>query len=190
VKNMATTHVYIVGSSLEETRPQIDYTMNQNREGIDWGRIGGVLNGRLPVSEYLPVRIKIDDPDAEKWDFYRCGGTRGLISARAAAVLSPHSSQCFDLMEAYINESQYFFLRVIGSIDCLDREHSILEVFPHDPNQIMWIERYAFHKSVIPDPRLFALAEFDSLVFGTDSIEQLIRTNKLRGFRLVDAEAG
>jgi hypothetical protein len=185
---VTTKHVYIIGSSLEDTRPEIDYTKNQNCCGIDWGKIGAVLSGKLRADEYGPARKVIDDPDANNWDFYRCSGTRGLISARAASVLGTFCSQCFDLIEAYVNDSPYFFLRAIGSIDCLDRTHSEIDVFPHDSNRIMWIHRYAFHKSAIPDPCLFALSEINSLVLGTDGIEYLIRINKLRGFQVVDAE--
>lgn len=185
---MATQHVFTVGSSLEETRPEIDYSMSDSR-GVDWGRLGAILNGKLPLSEYRPVHIAVDNRFGEDWDFYRCSGTMGLISARAAGILSPYCSQCFDLMDAYINNCPYFFLRPTGAIDCLDCEQSILEVFPHDPDRIMWVDRYVFHKSVIPDPCIFVIPQGKFYIFGTDTIEQLIRGNKLRGFRLADAEA-
>lgn len=186
---MTTEHVYIVGSSLEDDRPEIDYTFNQKHGGIDWSKIGAVLSGSLHVKNYAPVRIAIKDSHATNWDFYRCSGTRGLISARAASLLRPFSSRCFDFLDAYINDLPYFFLRVIGSVDCLDRDRSAYTVFPHDPTRIMWIERYAFHKTSLIDPCLFVIADINSLIFGTEGLKKLIEANNLHGFRFVDAEA-
>jgi hypothetical protein len=187
---MATQHVFYLYSSVEETRPQIDFTMNQLRGGVDWGLIASVFYNEISETAYRPARIVIDDPDAAQWDFYRCPGTPGLISGRAAAILGPYSTRCFSMLEAYVNDHPFFFLRERGAINCLNRERSVLEIFyPGEPDEIILVKRHPFDKSVIPDPCLFAIPEARCDLFGSDGIEELIRTNDLRGFRVVDAEA-
>jgi hypothetical protein len=184
---MPTEHVYIVEPSVEETRPQIDFDIPENR--LDWLWIRKIMIGEHPKDEYRPVRLVIHDSEAEKWDFYRCGGL-SLLSKRATNVFGPCSNRCFEFLDGYINDLPYFFLRAIGSIDCLLRERSIYRVFPHDPDRIMWIEKYAFNKSLIPESTcLFLIPEGRFHILGTDSVEQLIRANDLHGIRLVDAEA-
>lgn len=185
---MTTRHVFIIGSSLEEERPEINFEIAENSSCVDWLRTSQILDGKLDVSEYETPRLIVHEPDATNWDFFRCSGTFGIMSKRAVAVLGPFGTGCFDFLPALINEQPYCLLRQVGSMDVLDREHTVGKMFPHDPTRFMRITRFAFRKPEISDPCIFVVPDTGYRIFGTDSIEGVIRSNNFRGFRLVDSE--
>jgi hypothetical protein len=183
---MTTKHVYRVGASTEDIRPEIDCTLN--KANVDWHRIAQIINGDRPVRDYVVPRINLPADDAAAWDYYSCGGTHGFMSSRAYAVLSPYATYCLQFLDAYINNAKYYLLRGVCTIDCLDRDQSELVEFPDGSGAIMEIEKYVFRKDTLSDPCLFLIAEDPGRMFGTDKIEQIIRSNGLRGFRMVDVE--
>lgn len=185
---MSTHHVFIIGSSLEEDRPQVSFEVPQNANCVNWLRTAEVLDGKRDVSEYEIPHLIVDEPDATSWDFFRCAGTFGIMSTRAVSALRPLAAGSFEFLDASINEAPYFFLRQVSSADILDHEHTDGKRFPHDATRFMRITRYAFQKSKIQDPSIFAVPDAGYRIFGTDSVEGLIRSSNLRGFRLVDSE--
>jgi len=94
----------------------------------------------------------------------------------------------FDFFEARLNDVPFYLLSCKGTLDCLDREHSILVPFPHDPSRIMDIKQFRFHKERLVDPLFFAIPESWNGLFATPSVERLIRQRGLRGFVFSDAE--
>jgi hypothetical protein len=185
---MKTNRVFIVGESHEDDRPQIRFDLPENSCCVDWLKTLEILDGKRDPNEYESPHLIARESDAVNWDYYRCAGTLGLISERAVCHLAQYGRQCFEFLEAYLNDKPFFLLRKIGTINALDREHSSFDFFPHDPTRIMSIDRYALDKSKINDPCLFIIPESGTRLFGTDSIEPLIHDNRLRGFHLVDAE--
>ena len=178
--------VYVVGPSFEDWRPMLSY----DDQRIDWLRIGDVLRGDRPVEDYEFVSMVVDHPEASEWDFYMCGGSMGLLSGKAAQFLKPCAAQCFDLLEASLNDAPFFFLRIREYLDCLDRGKSEIVPYRHDSRRIKQIRRYSFFKDRIPDPSLFVIPEGFFGPFGTDGVVRIIRNENLRGFHIVDAESG
>jgi hypothetical protein len=185
---MATQHVYRISTSLEEDRPEIDFELSENSDCVDWIQTREILDGSLDVTHYRSPHLIVAASDATEWDFYRCGGTLGVLSKRAVDILRPYGTRCFDYLEAFINDRPFFLVREIGTIDCLDRKSTIGKMFPHDSSRFMRIDQYSFHKSRLVDPSIFVTPEDNTRIFGTDSVNRLIEQHGLRGFRLVDAE--
>lgn len=185
---MATKNVFIVSSSLQNKRPEIDFEDDAISEATDWMLVGDILSGEVSAKKYSEVKLKLRARDACKWDFYRCGSALGLISQKAADVLRKSAAKSFALLPASINGSPYYFLRVKGSIDCLDKKKSEIVPFRSDPKAIQWIEKYVFRKKQLVDPSLFVIPEGIWHLLATDGVRGLIEAHKLKGFRLRDAE--
>jgi len=171
VFSMSTRQVFYVATSLEDRRPYFRSDINS-----DWWKTA-------------PYRVQIRRKDALKWDYYDCNsGFDGLISVRAAEILRPYLSPCFALVDAFVNDTPYFLLKPIGTIDCLDRDKSVFIPYPERPWTNLGVEQYVFRKEIIPDPCLFKIPDHRGFMFGTDGIPEVIRANKLRGFRAIDVE--
>lgn len=181
---MVTNKVFLIATSLEVDRPNIDYTLNQKT--VDWRRIGRIVDGDLPLAEYVPPHIIIPQDDALSWDYYSCSGTHGFLSSKAAEVLDPHTKICFELLDAFVNEEKYYLMRCIATFPYLDREKSMCVPFPDGSGQIMEIEKYVFLKHQIPDPSIFVIPEDWSRIYGTDGIARQVES--LKGLRSVDVE--
>lgn len=173
--------------SAEEERPEIDYGRPENTDGIPWLRIGYVLEGERPAADYEPLRLIVDTPDALEWDTYLVAGTNGLFSKRAVDLVGPYMAEWFEFLEATINGAPYLFPRTLGTLDCLDCEHSDVKRFDFPPHRIMHIRRFAFFKDRIPEQALFRIPEHHGLL-GTEKLKTLIESAGLKGFYFENAE--
>lgn len=181
-----TEKIFLVRVSLEEDRPWIDFQMEENRRN-DWLLLDEVLRGERPASEYPPVRVIVNHPEAELWDYYSMVGPFGMLSERSALILGSFALPYFELCRATLNRSPYFILKAKKPLDCLNHEESILVPFPHDTTRVMDIEKFRFFKEKIKDPSLFTIPEGPWL-FATQTIDARIRQWHLRGFRLIDTD--
>ena len=181
---MATSKVFLIATSLENDRPKIDYTLN--KKTVDWRRIGRIVDGDLPVAEYVAPHIIIPQDDALSWDYYSCSGTHGFLSSKAAEVLGLYTKDCFELLDAFVNEAKYYLMRCIATLPYLDRDKSTCVTFPDGSGKIMEIEKYVFLKHQIPDPSIFVIPEDPSRMYGTDGIAREVE--RLKGLRSVDVE--
>lgn len=170
-----------------EDRPWIDFELPQ--PGVtSWMRLGKVLNGEAPASDYSVVRLAIRDARAADWHSYEVAGTYGLLSKAVIDLIGRHMTKWFDLLEAWVNDIPFCFLRKKRVLDCLDHDHSVLVPFPSEPDTIMRIDRYCFHKERIPDPAVFPIPEMKWNLFATDSIKREIEARGLKGLYFSDAE--
>jgi hypothetical protein len=186
---MATLHVYHMRYwSKEEERPWINFELPQNGKNIPWREIGEVLDGKMPVSNYKPLRLVVNEEEPEQWHSYNVPGTYGLLSKTAVTLMGSYMTRCFEFLEAWINDLPFYFLRKIGSLDCLDRANSVLVPYPHDPSRVMDIERYRFVKEMIRDPIVFIIPEEKGWLLATDSVKAAVESAGLKGFYFTDAE--
>jgi len=179
--------VYLVSPSDEEWRPVIDFTYPMNSEN-NWGLVDKVLRGVKHDSEYPGVFVVVNDQRATQWDYYSVAGTFDLMSDRAATLIKPFASDYFKFFPAWLNAEPYFMLKSIKRLDCLDRERSLLVPFPSSPQKFMEIKKYSFRKECISDPLVFSIPE-RSVLLATESIEQMVRRENLRGFQFIDTGA-
>jgi hypothetical protein len=180
--------IYLVGSSLEEDRPLIDFTLRENKRNA-WLTVGEVLDGERSVSDYPGVELLVKRSDAPNWDFYSVPGTLGLFSERAIGLFIPYATRFFDPVGAELNGAPFFFLREKRALACLDRENSIVVPFASNPSRIMEIHKFVFHQERVTDPLLFRIPELRRLL-ATQSIKRIIDDKQLKGFSLIDTETG
>jgi hypothetical protein len=174
-------NVFRVDPSAEDGRPVIEFDAPANR-GIDWGRLGAILHGEGPATDYLELSIEVRGADAPSWGYYSIPGTLGLISGRAVQCIGPPAFRWFVLLPARLNGSEYFLLKVAEVLPCLDLARAEVVRFRTDPGRIKDITRYAFHKATIPDPLVFSIPEVPGL-FATPSVVQAIERERVPGFR-------
>ncbi len=186
---MPTKHVYQMRYwSKDEERPWINFEVPTNGSNVPWLHYGKVLSGDAPAHEYSPVHLVSDDPSTSQWHSYNVAGTYGMLSKSAIDLIGPYMTQCFEFLEAWINELPFYLLRRIGSIDCLDRTNSVVVNYPHDPGRIMKIKQFRFFKDGISDPMVFVIPEKKGGLLATDSIKQVVEEAKLKGFYFSDTE--
>ncbi len=123
----------------------------------------------------------------EHWDYYSCA-TFGAFSKRAIDELSPCFGDRFLPLPARLEGLSYYCLHCRSRVDCLDRDASEIVRFDDDPSMIMEITKHRFHKEMLTDPMVFAIAGLLFCLFCTESVPQIATDARLRGFefRLVD----
>ena len=179
-----TERVFLVRPSIEEDRPEINFGRPENKK-TDWLLVDQVLRGERREEDYPSILVLVDHPEAERWDYYSVAGTCGLMSQRAVDLLEPYALPYFKFFQAWLNGASFFFPKRIHTLDCLDRQRSILVPFRTDPTHVKEIKRYRFRMESIIDPVLFSIPEVPSM-FASQTIERLVRERELRGFGFVD----
>lgn len=152
---------------------------------VSAGKVGYPLQDWFVPDLYAskPGKTKIED-----WDFYKCS-TFGAFSQRAVEALMPYLGDHFDLLPARLEGHRYVCLHCRSRIDCLDTSASEIEYYDDlVPQEVMAIEKYAFHKEAIPHPVIFAIPEMVFDLYCTDPIPKIASKAGLKGFdfRLVD----
>jgi hypothetical protein len=171
----------------DEERPRIDFQNPSNGTQVPWLLIGEILEGNLSSDQYIPISFVVDDDDTIIWDTFPIPGTNGLISKNAADVLHDSMAECFECLEASVNESPYFLLRSIGSIDCLDRDKSRIIYTDDEHTDINFIEKHEFKMDLVPERSLFRIPQVRTL-FATEAVRKVVEDAKLKGFYFVDLE--
>jgi hypothetical protein len=175
--------VYRCHESFEDTRPQIDFASEITSRN-DWLLLAAILDGHKPASLWpTDVALSSISSSATTWDYFRVGGTRGLVSERFLNVVGRHTLFGLSVCIADLNDCRYYFFRRERAVDCFDREHSVFETFPHDACRIMRISQFAFHKSLIPADACFCIPESKELLL-TEPVARRIRAADLRGVAL------
>lgn len=179
--------VYEVGTSLEEDRPEIDLE-SPMIAAIDWLQVFDVIRGERPITDYEPVEMLVDAPDATDYHWYMCGGPQ-LVSQPLQELIQPHTT-LFEFLAARLNGAPYFFIkpseslkRKPGGLDCLDRDQSEVRYATDDPSEVSWVYRHAFRSGIVPDPCVFRIPESWSRMFATESIKQAVEEAGLKGVR-------
>jgi hypothetical protein len=172
--------VYTVTPSMETYRPAIEFDAPVN-EGIDWLQLDAILQGRLTIADYRVLSVVVRSSDATSWHYYSVPGTLGLISATALQVIDRVATRLYDFLPAKINDSDYFFLRPLELLACLDLSRSEVVTFRSNPSRIKDIKKFAFNKAAIPNPLIFSIPEFPGL-FATQDVQQAIIDSRLSGF--------
>jgi hypothetical protein len=176
------TKVFQIRTSLEESRPNIDFELPENNN--NWGLLDEVLRGIRPASDYLAVHITINREKAVEWDFYSCAGTFGLFSQRAINTLGSAAFSDFDLLPAEINSQSYLFLRCTQRTECFDRGRAEFTTFKDGSDRIMTIHKHAFDLEALDEKNIFCIPEDESL-YCSQVIAGNI-SNSLKGIRLIE----
>jgi hypothetical protein len=178
-----TSKIFEIRTSLEDNRPEIDFELPENGE-INWGLIGEYIGGHRPAQEYLPIKITILDKLATEWDFYFFAAPFGMFSAKAVDVLGEKSFKNYHLFPAQINGADYFFLKCLERLDCLNKKKSVYTAFTDVPDRFMLIEKYAFDLEKIDAECFFSIPQNENLY--CSQVQAKVITEKLRGIRLLN----
>jgi len=175
--------VYRCHESLEDTRPQIDFASEITSRN-DWLLLAAILDGKKPARLWpTDVMLSSKSRTATAWDYFRVGGTKGLVSQRFLDLLGRERLYGLSPCIAKMNGCQYYFFRREWAVDCFDREHADFETFPHDASRIMCISRFAFHNTLVPSDACFCIPESKELLL-TEPVARRIRNAGLSGVAL------
>jgi len=185
--------VFEIRQSGEEGRP---YGIPQRKSGnADFWKNLDIIRGDChDLSEWQPMDLFCGEPGltpVTEWDYFGKTGTSGLFSQRAVDALQKLWIRCFDAMPSLLEGRPYYFLHCRETIDCLNVQESQIVYFdPPDDHNIMRIERYAFHKSMLTDPLIFTIPQEPYFLFATDSVPRISEAAGLKGleFRKLDCD--
>ncbi len=178
-----TSKIFEVRTSLEDNRPEIDFEIPENVK-INWGLIGEYIAGSRPAQEYVPIEITVLSELATEWDFYFFAAPFGLFSARAVDIFGEKSFKNYHLFPAQINGADYFFLKCLERLDCLDKEKSVYTAFTDAPDRFMTIEKYVFDLKKIDAECFFSIPQNENLY--CSQVQSRIISKQLKGIRLLD----
>ena len=172
--------IYRLDTSLEDDRPMVAWDITNERDGAAWELACSILDGECPISDYEPVHFTVRSRKAGSYHCYMSPGTLPLISAMAVCVIGRENFQAYELLPAYINDTNFFLPFCREALDCLDREKSVIRLWK-DSNDIREIEKYDFHDSLIGKHKVFTIPESLEIFFATQSVHDAVIEAKLRG---------
>lgn len=185
---MYTGIVYNMRSGLQKGMPRVDAL---ETEGDYWGKWDLLDQPFPPGLDTLPmdeIRWVVCHPRALEQDLYSLW-PMDMISQRAAAELWPHLRNCCNRFETAINGVPYYMLRPNGhTLDCLNREESIVDPSPDDPDRILEAKRLRFFREQLTDPLIFMIPQYANSLLATESIRRLVEDANLNGFEFIDCE--
>ncbi len=179
---MLTEKVFIVYFSQGVKRPFIENDLNRH---INWVELDEFTEGTRPLTDYNPIELSVDDPDATQCDYYVCDGTHNVFSAKAVNSLGDAAFKNYRLLPAKINGEPYFILsRCLAEIDCFDRKNATyVECDP--PEKLMFsIAKFAFFPEKIDPAHFFSIPESRYLLCTQVLAEPINR--ELKGFGLIE----
>ncbi|MBI1310863.1 hypothetical protein GC176_06105 [bacterium] len=159
--------------------------LDNRKSVIDWGKLHidcwHFSSGDVDA-DIRPQKLVVDHPQAASWDYYPNAGTWGVVSERLWACLKRFSSGYFDGWPATLNGTQFYILRRIGKIDCLDHarcgQHQMGKGISYDP--------YEFNETELPDSAVFSIPE-SSFLFATEDVANLVIQKHFNGVRVRNA---
>lgn len=147
-----------------------------------------------PVESWFVPELYAPQPGTtaiEDWDYYMTAFGFGVFSGRAIDVLTPFFGERFLPLPALLEGRSYFCLHCRSRIDCINKSASEIEYYDFDPQMVMKITKWVFHKQSLVDPMIFGTPELAFDLYCTDSIPNIVDKAGLRGFefKLIDAGA-
>jgi len=186
---MGVTVVYCMRASDDENLPMIDHRLPENSyQRINWPKVGRILRHEAADCEYETPHLRVKGRGVKNCHFYHVAGTFGVYSKEVIDLIGCYMDQYFDFIDVTVNDLPFYFIRQIGTLDCLDRSQSEWIPFPDDPEAIMRITTYRFFKDKIDDPIVFTVPDTPTEVFATQTIKDTIEQSGLRGLIFLDAE--
>jgi len=183
---MYSSAIYALKCSVAEDYPRIDFSCQS--DDTDWLLIAEMLDGEKPIdANYIEkANIKLLLPkkavDVVNFEF------RLMVSDKAKTLIGSLEIKNINFYKTYVNKVPFFHLVNLNILDCLDRQKSVVKVFPSDPNRVMKISKYVFQKGLIQDPSIFSIPEKLGNLFCTKKVSDEIFRSKLCGFRIYDIE--
>ena len=161
--------------------PNIDWDASQ----LDWEkmRIAIWLYPSGSVDPTISRQIAVvNHPLALDWDFYSGAGIWGIFSARLRDAIAPYCSTCFDFWPIELNGAEYYGVRRVGTIDCLDRIAS----GKYKNGSTLYYDPCVFRDEGIPDMSLFSIPEVTS-IFVTADLARLLLPMQFKGVCIFNA---
>lgn len=126
-------------------------------------------------------------------DFPSWAGFPLVASARAWEALAPLVSARVEALPLVVRHGgkdlPYFVLHVLDVVDCLDREHAVLDWMPAKGDRdayVFAIDEYSFVRTKIHGHEMFRIPEKPNEIFCSQQARDTIVASKLRGLRLTE----
>ena len=172
---------YIVYPVRDGSKPFILYPKNTH---IDWVLFDEFTKGIRPMSDYVPIRIKVKHKAALQYDFYHCSATMGLLSEKAISVLGEEMLENYRKIPVFINEKPYFALQIAKETDCLDLEKSVYVAFDEPSKYILSIAKAIFHFDKLNPNQWFSIPQIN-YIYCTERVAEKIKQTDLVGFEFI-----
>lgn len=183
--------IYWIAVQADEEYPRIDFSHPKNR-GIDWLSIAQMIDGELPLDgdRLLRAVVTIKKKRGQErlgvdalWFEHRI-----LVSPQAKAAIDELNLNGISFLAMSVNTERFFALKVIRTIDCLDKDQSELEYFASNPTRVMMIRKHVFQKALVPDPCIFQLPENRARIFATPTVKATLEQARVCGMQFIDLE--
>jgi hypothetical protein len=156
-------------------------------------QLGLRFNDGNLVTQSVPL-IQIDrDADSQGvlTDNLIAAGSKGLLfSGRLRSLIAQLGIDNIQYFPTVIRNpsdgtqtSDYELANIIGRVWCLDREASVIECAPNDPDYIEFIETLALDTARIRGHDLFRLGEKAQILIASDRLKRACETAKITGVR-------
>jgi hypothetical protein len=139
-------------------------------EAIDWGIFRDISESKIPITDYIPVHLKMKSNKILKMDIVAAPADTFLISEKFKNHFDADAFENTVLLPATINEVPYYVLVFLSRNDCLNIVASQLEDFKVDEKGDRIPVNYAFDQDKIQDNRFFNLPSEQGMGLYCDEI--------------------
>lgn len=163
------------------------YVLNQ--EALSPGYHSRTFTGRRLPDDWQPPPHTVERKSAKLADALGYETSFPLFSERAANLLGAAAPDCAEFRHfTEVRGKPYYLMNVLVSADVLDEQQS--ECTRSKSGEIITIVKHAFRQELLKlAPPMFKLpGRFDSSIFVTRSIPEMVVLERLTGFQFRDPE--
>ena len=118
-------------------------------------------------------------------DVYPVEVSAVVINEKCYKLIKPYIKDSVQVLNAKNKSEKLYVLNVTKVIDCLDKETSVLKLFPSS-GRIMRVEKYAFYRDFLKDTFIFKIPEeVHTHPYVTEEFKTIIEQNGIKGFKFV-----
>jgi hypothetical protein len=131
-------------------------------------------------NDWEPLPVEVQSLDTKRGDFLGIVAHHFTCNDRAWKILEPLIKQNVKLFPIGYKQQNYFLIKVINIIDCLDYTRADVLRCP-ETERVLGINKYAFKEDLIQNEHLFALPEMRFDILASQEFKDSVEKNGLEG---------
>lgn len=175
-----------------------DYENDKKWAYCDIGNIGDIseyiMADGKPIEEWNEPLFEYDSSEGKILTDYLANVYRWLIVSsdfrRLTAEFMANDVQYLPIRvtdrKSGRSAEDYCAANVITTVDAFDPENSEYDVFEAKGKKVMFVRKYALHKSKIGGKHIFRLEKDTIPIFVSEAIKDIIKKNRLTGFDFLE----
>ncbi|PCJ54989.1 MAG: hypothetical protein COA79_21315 [Planctomycetota bacterium] len=143
--------------------------------------------GKVFDGDWIVPKLRIYNPKSKKPNFFSYISGSTVVDEVTCEKLQTIFEFSGELFPISCNEFNGYLLNILECVNCLDQKNCEFE--KDDEGDILWVEKFAFQTTMLPESSLFKIPEAISSIFTIegmgirDEFKEVYEGNKMKGLK-------